>query len=334
MMKSLIKIFLLALVTVGVITLLAKLNYDSVIEKPNSDDSERITIQISSGESVDTIISKLVNAGILKESWSRYFKMYLKLNDLSAKIQAGTYEIPKNLNIKEIAQTIQKSKGLDLWITIPEGLRKDEIARILAQDLKSGGNDIFDENKFLSLTNDPEYISSLGFQYTLVDLEGFLFPDKYAFSVEETTEQVLTKLIDNFKSKVGTNDTYEDIIIASMVEREGYTSEDRPMIADIIKRRYAEGWLLQIDATLLYPRKDWKHVITKSDKEEDNPYNTYKLQGLPPTPICNPGLQAINAVRNPKSNEYYYYIHDTNGYAHYAKTYTEHDINIQKYLSN
>jgi len=333
-MKSLIKIFFLALITVGAITLLAKLNYDSVIGKPNSDSSERITLQIASGESVDTIISNLVKAGVLKESWSRYFKMYLKLNNLSAKIQAGTYEIPKNLNIKEIAQTIQKSKGLDLWITIPEGLRKDEIANILDRDLKSGGNDLFDENKFLSLTTDSEYISTLGFTYELADLEGFLFPDKYAFSVEETTEEVLTKLIDNFKSKIGVNDTYEDIIIASMVEREGYTSEDRPMIADIIQRRYAEGWLLQIDATLLYPEKDWKHVITKADKEDDNPYNTYKLQGLPPTPICNPGLQAINAVRNPKTNDYYYYIHDTKGVAHYAKTYTEHNINIQKYLTN
>lgn len=333
-MKSLIKIFFLALFTVGVITLLAKLNYDSVIEKPNSDSSERITFQIATGESVDTIITNLVKAGVLKENWSRYFKMYLKLNDLSAKIQAGTYEIPKNLNIKEIAQTIQKSKGIDLWVTIPEGLRKDEIAKILAEDLKSGGNNMFDENKFLSLTTDTTYISTLGFTYQLVDLEGFLFPDKYAFSVEETTEQVLTKLLNNFKSKIGVNDTYEDIIIASMVEREGYTSEDRPMVADIIQRRYEEGWLLQIDATLLYPQKDWKHVITKTDKEDDNPYNTYKVQGLPPTPICNPGLQAINAVRTPKPNEYYYYIHDKQGIAHYAKTYTEHNNNIEKYLTN
>ena len=333
-MKSLIKIFFLAIITVAAITLLAKLNYDSVIEKPNSDNSEKITLQIATGESVDTIISNLVQAGVLKENWSKYFRMYLKLNDLSEKIQAGTYEIPKNLNIKEIAQTIQKSKGLDLWITIPEGLRKDEIAEILSEDLKSGGNTLFDKNAFLSLTNDSEYISSLGFEYTPTDLEGFLFPDKYAFSVDESTEQVLTKLIDNFKSKVGTKDPYEDIIIASMVEREGYTSEDRPIIADIIKRRYAEGWLLQIDATLLYLPKDWKHVITKADKDNDNPYNTYKSQGLPPTPICNPGLEAINATRNPKPNENYFYIHDTNGYAHYAKTLAEHNSNIQKYLSN
>lgn len=333
-MKSLIKIFLLAVITVAVIILFAKLNYDSVIEKPNSDNSERITIQIAPGESVNTIINNLVRAGVLKENWSKYFKMYLKLNDLSAKIQAGTYEIPKSLTIKEIAQTIQKSKGLDLWITIPEGLRKDEIAKILSDDLKSGGNNLFDEEAFLSLTNDSEYIATLGFEYPLTDLEGFLFPDKYAFSANESTEQVLTKLIDNFKLKVGTKDPYEDIIIASMVEREGYTSEDRPIIADIIKRRYAEGWLLQIDATLLYSHKDWKHVITKSDKEENNPYNTYKLPGLPPTPICNPGLEAINATRNPKPNDYYFYIHDTNGYAHYAKTFEEHNANVQKYLSN
>ncbi len=117
-----------------------------------------------------------------------------------------------------------------------------------------------------------------------------------------------------------------------MVEREGYTSEDRPMIADIIQRRYKEGWLLQIDATLLYPKRDWKSPITQADKQNDNPYNTYKYQGYPPTPICNPGLAAINAVRNPKPNTYYYYIHDTNGNVHFARTLDEHNQNVQKYL--
>ncbi len=331
-MKSIFKIFLLALVTVGILIFLVKKNYDSVIDQPNSESSEKITFQILTGESVDTIIQKMVESGILKEKWANYFKVYLKLNDISQQIQAGTYEIPKNLSIKEIAETIQQARGLDIWVTIPEGLRKDEIAQILASNLSKGSNTTFNKDAFLVLTTNSEYITTLGFPYTLTDLEGYLFPDKYAFAIEATTQEVITKLIDNFKKKVGLNDTYEDIIIASMVEREGYTSEDRPMIADIIKRRNAEGWLLQIDATLLYPEKDWNHVITKEDKEKENPYNTYKYQGVPPTPICNPGLEAINAVRNPKPNEYYYYIHDSEGNAHYGKTLSEHNKNIQQYL--
>ncbi len=332
-MKSLLKIFFLALITVVVIIFLAKVNFDSIIEKPNSDSSDKITLQIGTGESVDSIIEKLVDSGILKESWAKYFKLYLRINDLSQKIQAGTYEIPKNLNIKEIAETIQQSRGLDIWVTLQEGLRKDEVAEILDKELAGSGNTNFNKEEFLSLTTDTTFISTLGFNYELKDLEGFLFPDKYAFSVESTAQEVLEKLISNFKSKVGIDDTYEDIIIASMVEREGRTSEDRPMIADIIIRRYKEGWLLQLCSTVLYAKKDWEHVITKSDMEESNEYNTYKNSGLTPTPICNPGLEAINAVRNPKANSYYYFIHDPEGNVHYGKTLTEHKNNINQYLN-
>jgi UPF0755 protein len=122
------------------------------------------------------------------------------------------------------------------------------------------------------------------------------------------------------------------MILASLVEREGYTNDDRPIIADILQRRLEEGWLLQVDATLLYPVKDWKHEITQVDKDNNNPYNTYRYPGLPPTPICNPGLQSINAVRNPQSNNYYYYIHEEDGTPHYSETLSEHNENVNRYL--
>jgi len=332
-MKSAVKILFLALITVGVIIFLAKTNYEKIIVQPNSESSDKITFQIVSGESVDSIIQKMVDNGILKEKWINYFKIYVKLNKIAEKIQAGTYEIPKNLSIEEIAETIQKSRGLDIWVTIPEGLRKDQVADMLATELVKGGNQQFSKEEFLTLTTDENFISTLGFtSYTPTNLEGFLFPDKYAFSVDETTQDVLLKMISNFKNKVGLDDTYENLIIASMVEREGRTDEDRPMIADIIKKRYDEGWLLQICATILYFKQDWEHVITKEDMAESNPYNTYKNPGLPPTPICNPGLSAINAVRNPKSNPYYYYIHDDDGNIHYGRTLEEHNRNIETYL--
>jgi UPF0755 protein len=331
-MKSIIRIFLLAIVTVIGLIIFVKLNYDKVIEMPNSDDTEKITFQIGSGESVDSIVDKLVEKGLLKEKWAIYFKAYLKLQKISQTIQAGEYQIPKNLSIKEIAQTIQQARGLDIWITIPEGLRKDEIAEILDTQLKAGGNPSFDKDTFLELTTDSDFILTLGFPYTLSDLEGFLFPDKYAFANDSQTADVLKVMINNFQTKVGVKDTYDDIIIASIVEREGYDAQDRPMIADILKRRLAEGWLLEVDASLLYPVKDWKHVITKEDKESNNEYNTYKKAGLPPTPICNPGLEAINSTRNPQPNNYYFYIHDPEGNVHFAETYAEHNRNVEKYL--
>lgn len=331
-MKSVTKIFLLALITVIIGIVLLKLNYTSTIEKANSDETGKVKIEISSGETLDSIVNDLVTAGVLKENWKTYFEIYMKLNKLTPKIQAGIYNIPMNLNIRELASVIQSSKDQSVWITIPEGLRKDEIANILESEFKKVNNPNFSSEGFLKLTTDPSFISTLGLTYQPTDLEGYIFPDKYAFAVTATNEDVLGIMLTNFGRKVGKKDSYEDIIIASMVEREGYNDEDRPMIADIINRRRSEGWLLQIDATLLYYKKDWKAVITNEDKQSNSPYNTYKKQGLPPTPICNPGLSAINATRSSKSNSYYYYIHDNDGNVHFAKTLDEHNRNIQTYL--
>ncbi|MCD4811116.1 endolytic transglycosylase MltG [bacterium] len=331
-LKTLVKIFTFALITIVVGGIFIKLKYNQIIETPNSDSSEKVTIVINEGQAVDIIIEELIDAGVIKESWETYLKTYLKLNDLSSKIQAGTYNLPLNLNIIELIESLQHADSQDIWVTLPEGLRKDEIADILQKELLTYDTVDFSTTEFLSLTTNLEYISQFGFSEEVTNLEGYIFPDKYAFSIESTTKSVLTKMVTSFVTKIGTSDTYEDIIIASMVEREGYNSTDRAIIADIIQRRYSEGWLLQIDATLLYPVKDWKHVITQADKDSQNPYNTYKQLGLVPTPICNPGLEAINAVRNPQPNNYYYYIHEDDGTPHYSTTLNEHNTNVNQYL--
>ncbi len=332
MIKNIVKIFIFALITVVIGIVIIKLNYDKVITTPNSDSEEKVVVEINPGATVDQILNSLVEKGILKESWVNYAKTYLKFSNLASKLQAGVYELPKNLNIKEIIDSLQNGKNPDIWATIPEGLRKDEIADILYTELSKSENTDFSKEEFIRLTTDKEYIKTLGLHLDISDLEGFLFPDKYAFPLTTTTSEALKKIIDNFKTKVGTSDTYDELILASIVEREGYTSSDRPIIAGIFLKRIKEGWLLQSCATVLYPLKDWKHEITNADKQSSSPYNTYKKLGLPPTPISNPGLESINAVRNPVQTEYYYFIHDDNAVVHYAKTLEEHNANISQYL--
>jgi len=330
--RTITKIFILALITVIGAGVFIKLRYNEIIETPNSKSSDKVIVIIDEGEAVDSIISELIEKGILKENWSTYLKIYLKFNNLSSKIQAGTYNVPKNLNIKELIETLQHSEDQDIWITVPEGLRKDEIADIFVEEFEGYESVNFSKDDFLALITDQTYIKQFGLSEDVENLEGYIFPDKYAFSIKSTTESVLTKMVENFISKAGTDDSYEDIILASIIEREGYTGDDRKMIADILQRRLEEGWLLQVDAALLYPLQDWQYEITSSDKENNNAYNTYKHPGLPPTPICNPGLESIEAVRNPQSNNYYYYIHEDNGTPHYAVTLSEHNENINTYL--
>lgn len=320
---------ILILICTGLI-FVTKLDYEKNINIPNSETTQKVTLKVETGQSVDTILNNLIEKGVLKKKNYYYSKVYLKLNKLETKIQAGTYYIPQNLTIKELFDTLQNAKEQDIWVTIPEGIRVDEIGKIFEKDLATT---MFSYDKFISLSTDATYISTLGLIEGVTNLEGFLFPDKYAFPPNATTELVIEKMIANFKKRTDNMTIkYQDIIMASIVEREGYNAQDKPIIAGIILKRLQEGWFLQTDATLLYPLKDWKHVITKADIDNSSPYNTYKNIGLPPTPICNPGLQSILAVKNPQKSAYYYYIHDNQGNPHYGKDLAEHNANIEKYL--
>ena len=308
------------------------LHYTRTISQPISHEDENITITIEEGQSVNNILNTFVDQGLLRRIHTLYTKIYLRLNNLEGNLQAGIYELPKQLTIIELIEALQTGRTQDIWVLIPEGLRKDEIADIVKREFDQNGVENFSREEFLSLTVDKEFIGTLGLAVDIDNLEGFLFPDRYAFPKDATPRSVIEKMVSNFNNKVGQDYSYEDIIIASIVEREGTNANDRPIIAGIILKRYREGWLLQTDATLLYPVKDWRHVITIQDKEDDNPYNTYKWLGLPPTPICNPGLQSIEAVWEPVETAYYFYIHDNDGNPHFATTLDEHNRNVMKYL--
>lgn len=330
-MRSIVRIFLLALITVVIAGVIIKLDYNNAIKTANSDSSDKIMITIDEGETVDQILKTLTEQGLLNEKWTNYFKVYLRLNDLTSKLQAGTYNIPKNLNIVELINTLQNGKDQEIWVTIPEGLRKDEIADILVKNI--GGT--FSKDTFLALTTDQEFITTFGLNPEVKDLEGYLFPDKYAFAQNVTEKEVVTKLVETFKTKVGVNDSYQTIILASLVEKEGRSATDRAMISGIILKRYNEGWTLGLDTTILYYLKTWdEKLITDQDLKDNNPYNTRIVTGFPPTPICNPGLESINAARNPVNSTYYYFISDSEGVVHYARTSEEHQRNIDQYLSN
>lgn len=324
--------FIIAGVLLLAVATFVKLDYDKAMYDSNENSDERVIVEVEEGESVNNILESLLEKGFLNNRSLYYAKFYLRINNLGQKLQAGVYELPKNLSIKELIDAMQFGRSQDVWVSIPEGLRKDEIAQIVENELVKSGSSTFSKEEFLSLALNKDFINSLELSVDISDLEGFLFPDKYAFPKDANAQLVITKLVDNFKIKVGTNYTYEDIILASIVEREGFNEDDRPIIAGIIVKRYNEGWLLQTDATLLYPVKDWKHTITIQDKQDDNLYNTYKRIGLPPTPICNPGLQSVQAVWNPTETKYYYYIHDKDKNPHYATTLDEHNINVNKYL--
>jgi len=205
----------------------------------------------------------------------------------------------------------------DIWITFPEGWRREQIAARLANTLAG-----FDEQLFLQLT---------------AKSEGQLFPDTYLIPFQATPQDILTIFLKNFTKKTGLDPQSgadrEIIILASLVEREAKSDPDRAIISGILKKRLANDWPLQVDASVQYAANradNWWQPIT--DTKYPSPYNTYLYPGLPPGPICNPGLAAINAVRTPQDSPYWYYLTGNDGVTYYAKTLDDHNLNISRYL--
>jgi len=207
-----------------------------------------------------------------------------------------------------------------------EGLRDTEMAAILAKEFA------ISEENFISAAK-----------------EGYMFPDTYLVPVDTSAEKIVTILRKNFDKKVDTKvrdqakkeglTLNELITLASIVERESKTGSERPIIAGILLKRFKEGIPLGADATVQYAlgyqsseKTWWKKILTDEDLQTDSPYNTRKFAGLPPTPICNPGLAAIKAAADPKFTNYNFYLHDPQGKVHFAETLEEHNANIAKHL--
>jgi UPF0755 protein len=241
-------------------------------------------------------------------------------------IQAGDYTLRGDWSTLEIAQSMTKGSQ-DQWVTIREGLRKEEIAELFADFPE------FDADEFLQFVQEDE---------------GKLFPDTYSFPITVNAKTVYNTLSDRFQEIVTENKidteakldklTLDQVVtLASLLEREAQTEEDMKIVAGIINNRLRIGQPLQIDATMQYAKGvdkngEWWSPPQSADKQINSPYNTYLVSGLPPGPISNPGLRALKAAVSPTVTNYFYYITDSKGVMHYAEEYEEHLENIRKHL--
>jgi UPF0755 protein len=281
---------------------------------------------VPKGQSITAIGQNLAEENLIKHPLA--FRLVVKLQNLSNKIQAGSFLLSPSMNLNEIALALTQGTE-DVWITIPEGWRREEIA----QSLTRQGFTEFDEDEFLSLT---------------ATQEGKLFPDTYLVPQQLTAVQLAQLLTNTFERKIENelatlvkNSSYsldEALVLASIVEREGRGNDELAMIAGILYNRLEIGMPLQTDATLQYINgyntltQNWWNPPTSADKELESPYNTYLNANLPPAPIANPGLSAIKAALNPTKNDYLFYLHDNSGKIHYARDYETHLANVNKYL--
>ncbi|HOM68276.1 MAG TPA: endolytic transglycosylase MltG [Candidatus Paceibacterota bacterium] len=300
-------------------------------------------IVINKNEGFLEITDKLVKEQILPSNLSPAFKIYLIVSGKASQLKEGSYVLIGDYSLTEFAQ-IFITGPQDITITIPEGYTVFDIDQKLSQAGLIKKGEIIDLAQKPTLFDYPFLKSD-----SVTSLEGFLFPDTYRFSQKTTAFEIIDKMLKNFESKVYQSLPIEiqnspdsivfNIILASIVEKEAKISEDRKMITDILVRRLEKEMPLQVDATIIYAWKiinpDWQPqggLLSKSDLEIKSPYNSYLNKGLPPSAISNPGLDAIEDVFNPTSNDYWYYLSTPEGEIIYSKTLEEHNQAIEKYL--
>lgn len=278
--------------------------------------------------------NEIISANLLELNYIKDADSFTKLLTKSNKeglINPGAYKISHDMTDSQLIRVMQGPAYMK-WIKIPEGLRKEEIAELLAKSLGWSAKQKENWIKIDKATK-PEY------------QEGVYFPETYLIPVDEEPSAVAKRLIAKFNEKFSIylpQFTAKNIkwttalTLASIVQREASNNADTPLISGILWNRLNQDMQLGVDATLQYIRGDkgqgWWAPITVADKKTASLYNTYINKGLPPHPISNPGVSAIEAVLNPTKTDCLYYLHGKDRITHCAVTYEEHKINIEKYL--
>lgn len=268
------------------------------------------TVEISAGSTHAQIAKQLSDAGLVKSPVA--FLAYLRLT--RATIQPGPYQLSANESASEIAGRLTKGDYQTIKITLLEGWRATDMEKYLVAD------------KGLK--------QLVGFGAAAQADEGYLFPDTYEVRVDITTPDLIKLLRDNFQKRTADlkNITPDVIILASIIEREAGSDADRPIIASVYENRLKQGMKLQADPTVQYALGSWA-VITAADlANTTSPYNTYLNAGLPPGPICNPGLASIKAAITPASTNYLFFF-TAHSQTYYSTTLAEQQAKIKLYFN-
>lgn len=262
--------------------------------------------EIISGETTLDIAQNLKDKKLIRGTYS--FGLYVYFNNF--KLVPGIYYLRQNMNFAQILDLISKGKVQENKITIIEGLRREEIANLLEKNNIAAMQDFLRESE---------------------GKEGYLFPDTYRIAVDATAKDIVKIMTDNFQTRTqGLEVDIDDLILASIIEREAKHDEDRPKIAGVYLNRLSKKMKLEADPTVQYGKGSWEPISVSDYTNIKSPYNTYLNKGLPPAPICNPGLDSIKAAVNPEKNDYYYFVSMSDGTTLYAKTLEEHNQNKQQ----
>jgi len=290
-------------------------------------------VRIAPGMTAGMIGDLLEQQGIISSKFN--FWLAAKLNGAEGKFQTGTYKLHANMQARDVLRILISGRTSAVRFTIPEGYNVHEIAARLDQEGIVSQAEIEKAAKKFA-----PYSYMTGSPQEMYRAEGFLFPDTYEAPPGASAEDILDLMTKNFDHQLTPDmreladerglTIYELVILASLVEKEARFDEDRPIIAQVFLKRLAIGMPLQSDTTIQYLLDTPKEDVTIEDTKMDSPYNTYQHYGLPPGPIANPGMAAIQAVLHPADTDYLYFVADRSGHNHYSKSYEEHLAEVDR----
>lgn len=309
--------------------------------RPVSSDPTPVRVLIARGTPASGIATVLKDQGLIRSPF--VFSLTCVVSGMSDKLKPGVYEFRHTMSVPQIISALVAGESLEQWVTIPEGFTVRQIADLLQEKQLADGYAV------LRLALEQGYSFP---RYAFIhsrSLEGYLFPDSYLVARGTSPEGILDRLLATFEAKVvkahrariervcasrfGLGEDrfalglHRIVTLASMVEREAKTASDRPLVAAVLWNRLKKGMKLEVDATVTYAPGEStqnKARIYYKDLESESPYNTYKHFGLPPGPICNPGLASIEAVLEPANADYLYYVARKDGSHIFSRTFEEH----------
>jgi len=283
---------------------------------PSGTNEAPATVMVERGMGLKAIAALLEREGLITDA--RLFELGVRLRQAGGELKAGEYAIPPGASMAEILAILMTGKSIQYKLTVPEGFALIQVLKLVEAD--------------------PVLVGEI----TVEPKEGYLLPETYLFTRGTTRDELLRRMEADKRAVLEELwparqddlpfDTMEEaVILASIVEKETGVAEERPLVASVFVNRLRRGMRLQSDPTIIYGITQGEPLgrrIRRSELDAKTPYNTYQIDGLPPTPICNPGRASMEAVLNPPQTDYLYFVADGTGGHAFAKTLEEHNRNV------
>lgn len=331
-MLKLLQVFLLLVAAIAALIGGGLFHFWLFLHQPGSPALESKVITVAPGLPVREIAQRLAADGLLSDPL--LFRILSRLHRADQNLQAGEYLLTTTMTPEQVLAILETGKVIFYRVTFPEGSTLEDVARILAEAR------LADRESLLFWMHNAEFARSLGLDAD--SLEGYLFPNTYHFVRSQSPTAILREMVKQFQRQVEPRwrqrpaaepnlSLHQTVILASLVEKEAVSAAERPIIAAVFRNRLRLGMKLQSDPTAVYDLAGFSGAVTGDHLKRDSRYNTYLYRGLPPGPICNPGLASLAAAMTGTAVPYLYFVSNLDGTHTFSETLAEHQLAVREY---